>query len=110
MVTNGGTGQPTLDLIDLDNLLEKLCSLKVKTHISVIQKWLWWNISDAICVFVNVSLIVRLRTQGFLFLNTGKGIKVETGSKEEGLLTTNSSAYFVRGAWNIWQELAARNV
>ena len=109
MVTNGGTGQPTLDLIDLDNLLEKLCSLKVNTHISVIQKWLWWNISDATCVFVNVSL-VRLRSQDFPFLNTGKDIKVETGSKEEGLLTTNSSAYFVWGTWNIWQELAARNV
>ena len=50
-------------------------------------------------MFVNVSLIVRLRTQGFLFLNTGKGIKVETGSMDEGLLTTNSSAYFVQGTF-----------
>ena len=49
-------------------------------------------------MFVNVSL-VRLRSQDFPFLNMGKDIKIETGSEGDGLLTTNSIAYFVRGTF-----------
>ena len=51
-------------------------------------------------VFVNKCQFVRLRSQDFPFLNTGKGIKVETGSEGDGLLTTNSIAYFYEGHLN----------